>query len=264
MKPLLKWAGGKRWLLPVLQDVWVNYQDYRLVEPFTGGMAVALGLNPKRALLNDTNDHLINLYKQVRNGFTIDIDLRNNETFYYKQRQKFNELIIAQQHKSPEAATLFYYLMRTGFNGLCRFNSTGGFNVPFGQHNTINYRKEFEEYRSTFKRWQFKNSDFAKLRLEANDFVYADPPYDVEFTRYSKNDFTWQDQVRLAEWLVKHDGPVVASNQATKRIIELYNDLQFTVVTLPAPRFISCNGDRTPAMEILAVRNLDDVNIENV
>jgi DNA adenine methylase len=252
----LKWAGGKRWLLPVIQDVWTKHQECRLVEPFAGGMAVALGLNPAKALLNDRNDHLINFYKQVSKGLTISPELRNNATYYYKQRQKFNELILTNQHNSAQAAALFYYLMRTGFNGLCRFNSSGTYNVPFGQHNTINYRQEFAEYQPIFKRWQFKNTDFAKLKLLPGDFVYADPPYDVEFTRYSREDFTWDDQLRLANWLIKHDGPVIASNQATPRILELYQDLKFTVYTLPAPRMISCNGDRSNALEILATNNV--------
>jgi DNA adenine methylase len=261
MRPLLKWAGGKRWLLPVLQDVWSEFQDLRLVEPFTGGMAVALGLNPSKALLNDNNEHLINFYQQIRKGFNIQDEMRNNESFYYKQRQRFNDLIEAEQHLTPEAAALFYYLMRTGFNGLCRFNSSGGFNVPFGQHNTINYRRDFSEYKIIFKNWHFKNQDFEKIKLNTNDFVYADPPYDVEFRRYSKEDFSWQDQIRLAEWLCKHTGPVIASNQATKRILELYQDLGFTVYTLTAPRFIACNGDRTPALEMLAVRNLEPLRL---
>ena len=151
---------------------------------------------------------------------------------------------------------MFYYLMRTGFNGLCRFNSSGAFNVPFGQHTTIKYKSEFSEYQSILKPWQFKHGDFDKLVLQGDEFLYADPPYDVQFTRYSQQDFTWPDQTRLADWLCKHKGPVIASNQATDRIKELYQDLKFKVFTLPAPRMIACNGDRTPAIEVLAVKNL--------
>lgn len=256
MKPLLKWAGGKRWLLPVLQDVWESHQDLRLVEPFTGGMAIALGLNPTSALLNDTNDHLINFYKHVRKGLSLESTMRNNETYYYKQREKFNELIINNNYKSKEAAGIFYYLMRTGFNGLCRFNNSGEFNVPFGQHNTINYKTDFIDYKAILSQWKFTNGDFEKIKLLENDFIYSDPPYDVQFTRYSVKDFIWEDQIRHAEWLIKHNGPVIASNQATPRILELYRDLKFAVLVLPAPRKISCNGDRKPALEILALKNI--------
>ena len=94
--------------------------------------------------------------------------------------------------------------------------------------------------------------DFEDLKLRNDDFVYADPPYDVEFTQYAKQAFTWEDQVRLAKWLAQHPGPVVASNQATDRIVELYSSLGFKLMTLDAPRRISCTGDRTPAREVLA------------
>jgi site-specific DNA-adenine methylase len=67
--------------------------------------------------------------------------------------------------------------------------------------------------------------DFAELEIEPDDFIYADPPYDVEFTQYSKDAFTWEDQVRVAEWLARHPGPVVLSNQATERIVKLYRKL---------------------------------------
>ncbi|HCC32292.1 MAG TPA: adenine methyltransferase, partial [Clostridiales bacterium] len=87
-----------------------------------------------------------------------------------------------------------------------------------------------------------------------DDFVYADPPYDVEFTQYSKDGFTWKDQVRLANWLASHPGPVVASNQATPRIVSLYRSLGFDLRFLDAPRMINCTGDRTSAREILATK----------
>ncbi len=155
-----------------------------------------------------------------------------------------------------EAAGLFYYLNRTGYNGLCRFNSKGGFNVPFGTYKTINYRTEFPEYKGAFKRWMFTCMDFEQLELEPADFIYADPPYDVEFTQYSKGGFGWGEQERAAEWLAKHKGPVVLSNQATPRIVKLYRALKFNLKFLEAPRRISCNGDRTPAPEVLAYRNI--------
>lgn len=256
MKPLLKWAGGKRWLLPVLKEIWAPYNQKKLIEPFTGGMAVALGLNPNQAMLNDANIHLINFYQQVSKGLTVTQKLHNKADFYYAMRDRFNSLILSKQHRTAEAAVLFYFLIRTGFNGLCRFNSSGEFNVPFGQHVSIKYKTNFSEYQPIIRNWQFKHGDFSKLKLQGDEFLYADPPYDVEFTRYNAQDFIWDDQLRLAGWLKQHAGPVVASNQATPRIKELYLDLKFKVYCLPAPRMISCNGDRTPAIEILALKNI--------
>ena len=107
-----------------------------------------------------------------------------------------------------------------------------------------------------FERFEFRNTDFEDLPLQPDDFVYADPPYDVEFTSYSMGGFDWDAQQRAARWLSKHPGPVVLSNQRTDRIVELYKDLGFDIVGLTAPRLISCTGDRTPAKEVLATRNI--------
>ncbi len=132
LKPPLKWAGGKRWLVPVLKEIWEPYSHCRLVEPCVGGMAVTLGLKPQRALLNDINVHLINFFRWLQQGLHIDLPMENDSQCYYKYRFRFNELAALGDICSLEAAQLFYYLNRTGFNGLCRFNSKGEFNVPFG------------------------------------------------------------------------------------------------------------------------------------
>ncbi len=257
LKPVLKWAGGKRWLVPILNEIWKPYSHRRLVEPFVGGMAVALGLQPKQALLNDINIHLINLYRWLQRGFHIDLVMENDSRFYYKCREKFNKLTLLGETDSLEAAQLFYYLNRTGYNGLCRFNSKGMFNVPFGRYKVINYIKDFSEYVPILKNWTFTTGSFSQLLLEPSDFVYADPPYDVEFTKYSSESFTWEDQIRLAEWLAKHPGPVVLSNQATERILGLYKNLGFSTEIIKGPRRISCTGDRSPALEVLAYRGLE-------
>jgi DNA adenine methylase len=256
LSPALKWAGGKRWLTPTLLELYAPYRHSRLVEPFVGGLSVALALQPKKALLNDINPHLINFYNWLTKNFIIKTPLKNERDFYFEMRDIFNDLIIKKKATSKRSAELFYFLNRTGFNGLCRFNKSGGFNVPFGQYDTINYTTDFSEYTKVLKAWKFTCQDFESLPIRASDFIYADPPYDTEFTQYSKENFNWDDQVRLAEWLSVHQGPVVASNQATKRIVTLYKDLGFKIERLPAPRRISCNGDRTPAMEMLATKNI--------
>src|SRR5437899_2804699 len=217
LKPPLKWAGGKRWQLNHLRPLWLPENHRRLVEPFCGGLAVALGLSPKKALLNDVNRHLINFYLHLRNGLTINLSLKNRLPMYYSHRRRFNELLGKGQVESEEAAALFYYLNRTGYNGLCRFNQKGGFNVPFGRYVNINYRNDFLEYQKPFRSWDFTSLDFEEIPLKDGDFVYADPPYDVEFTQYSSQAFRWEDQVRTAEWLAHHSGPVILSNQATDR-----------------------------------------------
>ncbi len=259
LTPPLKWAGGKRWLVPTLKEIWRNHSARRLVEPCVGGMAVTLGLQPQAALLNDVNIHLINFFQWLQRGLTITIPLENHEECYYRHRQRFNELTQQGQELSPEAAQLFYYLNRTGFNGLCRFNNRGEFNVPFGRYKTINYAKEFPDYPPVLTKWKFSCGDFAAVEIDPDDFIYADPPYDVEFTKYSKTDFTWDDQVRLGEFLARHPGPVVLSNQATDRILFLYKRLGFKVKIMNAPRRISCTGDRTPAREVIAHKGVQNV-----
>ncbi len=257
VKPPLKWAGGKRWLVPHLRPIWQRHTHRRLVEPLCGGLAVTLGLMPEKALLNDINPHLINFFKWLKKGLIIEIPMENNKELYYKHREEFNCLIERENSQTKKAAELFYYLNRTGYNGLCRFNKKGNFNVPFGRYLKINYTCNFLQYKDVFAKWEFVNGDFETLSLATDDFVYADPPYDVEFTHYSSEGFNWQDQVRLAKWLSEHPGPVVLSNQATKRILDLYRELGFSITLLDGPRMISCSGDRTPAKEVLATKGIN-------
>jgi DNA adenine methylase len=255
-RPALKWAGGKRWQVPHLKPLWAQHSRRRLVEPFCGGLAVTLGLLPHSALLNDANPHLINFYRWLQMGLRIDLPLENDEALFYQHRDDFNALLAGGKSTSRESAALFYYLNRTGFNGLCRFNRSGEFNVPFGRYARIRYTRDFSPYRDLFANWTITSTDIEAVPLERSDFVYADPPYDVEFTQYAKDGFTWDDQQRTAQWLAKHPGPVVLVNQATARVEELYRQLDYQVRFLEAPRRISCTGDRTPAREIMATRNL--------
>jgi DNA adenine methylase len=256
LKPPLKWAGGKRWQVPRLRALWAPHRQRRLVEPFCGGLAVSLGLRPDRALLNDANPHLIDFYRWLSRGLTVDLPLRNDSRVYYRHRARFNRLIGNGGAGSREAAGLFYYLNRTGYNGLCRFNKQGGFNVPFGRYKAIRYLSDLSEYAGVLSRWTFSSVDVEDVPLEPADFVYADPPYDVEFTAYARVRFLWRDQVRTAEFLSRHPGPVVLVNQATPRIEKLYRSLGYETSVVQAPRRISCTGDRTPVGEIIATRNL--------
>ena len=256
IKPPLKWAGGKRWLLPQLVALWWPHRKRRYVEPFCGGLAAALGLRPETALLNDINPHLINFYKHLQRGLRVTIVMENEERNFYRHRNRFNQLNKDGESNAVEAAQLFYYLNRTCFNGLCRFNQSGEFNVPFGTHKAITYATDFSPFRAVFKNWAFTNCDIETLEVEKGDFLYADPPYDVEFTTYSAGGFSWTDQQRTAEWLAAHPGPVVLSNQATTRMVELYKKLGFEISYLDGPRRISCTGDRSAAKEILAVKGL--------
>jgi DNA adenine methylase len=245
--------------VPYLRPRWEPHRHRRLVEPFCGGLAVTLSLMPARALLNDVNPHVVCFYRWIQRGLQIRLRLSNDAGTYYSLRARFNDLLAAGHAETAEAAGIFYYLNRTGYNGLCRFNRRGRFNVPFGRYSArLAYKTDFSEYVQPLARYEFTSVDFEAIPLDPDDFVYADPPYDVEFRQYSSDGFGWDEQVRAATWLTRHPGPVVLSNQATRRIRELYGDLGYRVTILTAPRHISCTGDRTPAEEVLAVRNLSE------
>jgi len=143
LAPPLKWAGGKRWQVPFLEPLWRPHAHRRLVEPFCGGLAVALGLRPERALLNDVNPHVIAFYRWLQRGLRVDLPLENDEPLYYAHRERYNALLRDGDGDSAEAAGLFYFLNRTGYNGLCRFNRSGRFNVPFGSYKRIRYLRAY-------------------------------------------------------------------------------------------------------------------------
>ena len=132
--------------------------------------------------------------------------------------------------------------------------------MPFGKYNQIEYRQDFSTYRNAYLNWLLTAGHYEALELEPDDFIYADPPYDGDetaFTRYAGIPFDWQDQVQLARWLAEHRGPVVASNAATSRIVELYRQLGFGLSERQVARAINSKADkRGPVAEMLATRNL--------
>jgi DNA adenine methylase len=192
-----------------------------------------------------------------RLGVTAEVPSENLRAAFDRHRARFNELAkSADTAFTSEVAALFFYLNRTAFNGLCRFNSRGEFNLPFGRYRKISYWRDWAAYAKQFENWIFTAQDFRDLKLRPDDFVYADPPYDVEFTTFAPGGFSWADQVMLAGWLAKHPGPVVLVNQSTPRIRALYRGLGYTLAFKEGPRRINHTGDRTPAREVFATRNL--------
>ena len=263
IKPLLKWAGGKRWLAPRIVKLYESsHHNGVWCEPFVGAGAVALALRPDYAILNDINAHLINFHRQVQLGLRFQVlamNFINTADSYLARRKQFNDLIGTQEQETPKAAALFWYLNRTCFNGLCRFNRRGAFNVGYGKYAKIDYGRlsdDFSAHQELTARWRFTAGDFSQLTVEPGTFIYFDPPYDDRFTSYSAAGFGWPDHVRLAMWLDQHDGPAVISNLATERMIALYQDSGFSIETLNAPRSIACNGDRKPVKELLATKGI--------
>lgn len=257
LAPAIKYAGGKRWLVPLLRAIYLRHRSKTLVEPFVGGMSVALGLQPERAILNDANPHLINLYNQMQLGLRINIPVNGGKELYLMHREKFNRAITANRIKTNIAAQRYYYLLKKGFNGLSRFSQAKGhFNVPPGDKLHTPLNRDLTAYRPVLRQWTISCGDFDKVQVPESCFMYIDPPYDASFTHYDGNQFSWDDQVRLVNWLKQFNSPKIISNHATPRIIELYKQVGMTIYTLEAPRMISCNGNREKAIEVFAVKHI--------
>lgn len=247
IKSPLKWAGGKSSIVPKLMEIWENHRDMRYVDLFAGSCVIPLNLQPKSCVINDSNRHLIDFWRYIKSNPYFTMGIVNNEETYYQKRDRFNIC------PNP---IVFYYLNRTCFKGLCRYNKKGQFNAPYGKYKNVNYITDFSDYQEIIKDWVFLNLDFASLPLDRNDFVFADPPYDDGFTNYTDTGFNWKEQVLLAEKLASHSGISIATNKATNRILELYTDLGFDIEIVSMPRRISCDGNRKPVDEMFATKNI--------
>jgi len=261
-QPFLKWLGGKRELVnSQIRPLYAKAAPIgRLVEPFCGSAAVALGLGAEHALLADANPYLINLYQAIKAGTFQLAPYANTEDDYYAARDRFNDLIRAGVNTvetASEAAAIFYYLNRHCFNGLIRFNNKGIFNAAYGKYKKAWY-EDPSPYQGAFAGWTFASASYEQTlsQVRSSDFVYLDPPYDATFTKYSKGGFDWDDQLTLAEIAASLNCPVVISNNGTSRIRKLYKRLGFTLKTVQVRRSISCDGNRDDATEILAYKNI--------
>lgn len=257
---IVKWAGGKSWCKNLIVDFWRANQRKVFVEPFAGGLSSTMAIKPEKAILNDINPHVINLYNQIQNGLTMSIPLLNTESKFLEHRLRFNALIHEDNANTKEGAELFYYLNRTCFNGLCRFNKKGFFNVPFGRYNKINYRSDFAVYQEMFKNYSFTCADFEQLVTDnSNDsFYFIDSPYDDGFTDYTKEGFTWDDQVRLIDWASKLEGPVLMTNKATDRILEVLRAAGFQTKIIKKKHTIgAASTSRKVIDEVFAWKNLE-------
>lgn len=239
----LKWLGGKSKLVPYIKDIWKDHKEKRFVDLFCGGLSVSLGLKPDKVLANDLNKDLISFWNWIKeDGIVKKYDFINEEEEYYNLRLEFNK------KRNPE---LFYYLNKTCRGGIVRYCSLGFNNTPYGKYEKINYLKDFSSYKEIIKDWEFTNLDFEKVEIGKNDFIYADPPYDNSFDKYTRFGFSWDDQVRLANKLSKCDSYVVVSNKLTERVCKLYDSLGFEIREIVMNRGM---GSIKKVKEMLAVK----------
>ena len=263
-RAFLKWAGGK---YPLLDDIKRHLpQGECLVEPFVGAGSVFLNTNFSRYILADINSDLISLYnivkartdEYVQASRELFVPETNQAEVYYQYREEFNAC------QDPfRRAVLFLYLNRFGYNGLCRYNLRGEFNVPFGRYKKP-YFPEAELYHFAEKA---QNAEFHCLsyeecmdRADVNSVVYCDPPYaplsaTANFTAYHTNSFSPKEQARLAEMaekLVSKRIPVLISNHDTPDTREWYKAAKHFQVKVR--RSISSNGGtRKKVNELLAL-----------
>lgn len=272
LRPYLKWAGGKRQLLPEIRVRLPGDLPRRVYyEPFVGAGAVLFDLKPRRAVINDFNSQLMLTYRAVRDDVEGVIDLlaqhrdRHDRDYFYEIRGADRTPAFAGWSDAAKAARLIY-LNKTCFNGLYRVNSQGLFNVPFGSYKRPAICEEgVLRAVSAYLRdsdVRFMNGDFAQAvqNAGADAFVYFDPPYhsadNTNFTGYQADGFGEHEQRRLREVfdaLTARGARCLLSNSATDFILELYRDYHPEII--PARRTINSKPDGRGAVNEVLVRN---------
>ncbi len=274
VKPFVKWAGGKRQIIDKLKK-YMPKKFNTYYEPFVGGGAVLFELAPKRAVINDWNEELMNVYRVMSDydkyqkmcALLNKYERENSKEFYYKLRDKDkNKKSFARMSDYARAARTIY-LNKTCFNGLYRVNSKNEFNVPYNGKDNINtYDGEnliaIHMY-LTMNDIKIMNTDFEEAieTAEAGDFVYFDPPYDSinnSFTSYTDTGFGKEEQKRLADIFKELDKKgvyVMLSNCNTPFIQNLYKDYHIHVIE--AKRSINAKGNKRGNVEEVIITNYE-------
>lgn len=268
LNPLIQWVGGKRRLVPeLLRYMPENFNMY--YEPFVGGGALWLAVQPQRAVINDLNAELINLYQTTRDFPRELIDQIN---FYIQHNSKEFYLAIRGLDREERWQTMdditkaarFVYLITCGFNGLYRVNRKGQVNTPYGRpqqfdcENLIAVSQFLNTSQVTFTQNDFTD---AVASAKSGDFVYLDPPYQpvsktASFTGYTKQQFDFDDQIRVRDLffdLQKRGVKVMLSNSDTPEIRELYAEANIHQVELQ--RLISAKAATRKKVNELVITN---------
>lgn len=266
--PVLKWAGGKSQLLgQIIKRVPETYNDY--YEPFVGGAAVLLYLQPQQAFINDINAQLINLYNQLKVASKLVIDkvkeldsVPCTKERYYSIREEYNRKI-SNHILDSECAALMIWINKHCFNGLYRVNQKGLFNVPYNNKvkgNSID-EENINSLASYFSKANIQISckDFEEAceTVKNGDLVYFDSPYIPEsdtayFTDYSKGGFQLEDHKRLATLFRKLDNKgakVMLSNNDVPLVWELYDG--YHIEAIEVKRMINSNANKRTGKEVL-------------
>lgn len=269
--PFVKWVGGKRQLLPeILKQIPRSYTDYS--EPFVGGGAVLFHIQPKRAVINDKNEELINLYTVIRDdviSLISELKKHKNETEYFYRIRNWDRDKSYHSRSAVVRAARIQYLNKTCYNGLFRVNSAGEFNAPFGRYKNPNIVNEITlKAVSKFLNENditILNKDYEKALagLKKGAFVYLDPPYDPlsdssNFTGYNKGGFGKEEQDRLKQVCDSLDArgiKFLLSNSSTEFIQNLYSKYKKNIVF--AKRSVNSLGNKRGEIEELLIRNYE-------
>ena len=271
-KPFVKWAGGKRQVMAEIKKYLPeNYNTY--YEPFVGGGAVFFELAPKKAVLNDYNKELMNVFECIKDEAKFEKmcnelnhhEANHSEEYYYEIRDKDRDKSKFNKLADYKRAARTIYLNKACFNGLYRVNSKNEFNVPFGKKNKVNtYEGQnlgIVHCILNFNDIELMSCDFEETvkKAKKGDFIYLDPPYDSDtttFNDYTENGFGKEEQKRLSEVfkdLDKRGCYVMLSNHNTKLINELYKDYNKHVIK--AQRNINANGKKRGKIEEVIITN---------
>lgn len=263
-RAFLKWAGGKYSLIEPIQQCLPEGRI--LVEPFVGAGSVFLNTNFEQYVLADINADLIDLYnilkfkpdQFIQTAKQLFCETNNQRERYFDLREQFN-----QESSGESRAALFLYLNRHGYNGLCRYNRKGGFNVPFGRYKRPYFPEaELMFFAEKAQKATFLCQSFTETfaQLDSNSVVYCDPPYvpltsSANFTSYAAKGFSEQEQRKLAElalWAAnERNTPVLISNHATALTYDLYRHA--SLHELQVKRTISRTGSgRQKVAELIA------------
>lgn len=284
----IKWAGGKRKSLPYIHR-FLNAQTMKnkgcYYEPFCGSCSVALSLNFPKMVLNDKNKKLINFFIQLQknphrlfNKITKlsnqynDLNVKDKEFFYYKIRDEYNGKNLCKGN-GIKYATYFWFLNKTGFNGIYRESKNGHFNIPFGKRECpLPTWKHFESANNRFKNTIFLSHNYVKLckDIKENDIVYFDPPYlpesieDNNFTSYIRYGFSVNEHIKLKNIirsLSKKGTRIVLSNSNSKLTHGIYGDLEgFNMEVISISRTISGLSKGRSNVSEMIIHNIDHGN----
>lgn len=238
MRPFLKWAGSKKWLVRRGLEFPIGEFD-RYFEPFVGSGAVFFHLLPQKAVLSDMNSHLMNCYQHLRDDW-LSVFETYKELFSNHSKENFYLTRENLVSKGAMGAGQFLYLNRSCFNGIFRVNLAGKFNVPLGSKISDPFEKsDFERWANALEECELYNCDFESIidRMSDRDFAFVDPPYTVAhnkngFIEYNEHIFSWDDQLRLASALIRAKKRGVrfiltnANHDSVRQLYEPYFDIE--------------------------------------